>query len=96
MLVELSLPVESSLVPSPGVASERPAKPAKRMKELSALVAEALNALGDLRAMPPLVERHLRDGMGRNWDVIVPARTIAQRQAIDQVRDRYDLVPAPR
>jgi hypothetical protein len=96
MFVELSLPADSAAALPPVAASERLAKPAKRMKELSALVAESLNALGDLRAMPPLVERHIRDGMGRNWNVIVPARTMAHRKAIDQVRDLYDLMPAPR
>ncbi|HEY4066315.1 MAG TPA: hypothetical protein VGM74_05410 [Burkholderiaceae bacterium] len=95
MFVELRTPERPGSLP-PIAPIERVAKPAKRMKEVSALVAEALNALGELRVMPPLVERHIRDGMGRNWDVIVPARTMAHRRAIDRVRDLYDLAPPPR
>ena len=43
------------------------------------------------RTMAPSVEGHIRDGMGRNWDVSTPAPTPAHRKAIDAVRDRYDL-----
>jgi hypothetical protein len=56
-------------------------------------VAKALNAgESSRRAMPPLVDGQTRDEMGRNWDVIVPARTAAQRATIDAVRDLDDLM----
>jgi hypothetical protein len=74
------------------VLAERAAKPAKSKKQIAGLLAEELNAVGGgLRAMPPLIDGHIRDGMGRNWDVVVPARTMAHRKAIDRLRDLYDL-----
>jgi hypothetical protein len=72
--------------------SEVASKLAKSRKEIAALVANALNAaVSSRRAMPPLVEGHIRDGMGRNWDVSIPARTPVHRKVIDGIRDLYDL-----
>jgi hypothetical protein len=39
----------------------------------------------------PVIEGHIRDGMGRNWDVSLPAPTPVHRKAIDGVRDLFDL-----
>ena len=64
-------------------------KPAISKKELATLVAEAIQAAA--RVMPPFIEGHIRDGMGRNWDVTMPAPTPVHRKAIDSVRDQYDL-----
>jgi hypothetical protein len=75
-----------------GTGDARSVKPARSRKQIAALVAQALNAGAiEKRAMPPLIEGHIRDGMGRNWDVSVPARTTAQRAVIDGIRDTYDL-----
>jgi len=64
----------------------------KSSKELAILVADAIeSALGTGRVMPPFIEGHIRDGMGRNWDVSIPAPTPVHRGAIDAVRDLYDL-----
>ena len=60
---------------------------------MALLVADAIEAaLGASHFMPPLIEGHIRDGMGRNWDVSMPAPTPVHRKAIDGVRDLYDLV----
>ena len=57
------------------------------------MVADAIEAaLSPSRVMPPFIEGHIRDGMGRNWDVSMPAPTPMHRKAIDGVRDLYDLV----
>jgi hypothetical protein len=78
-------------LPIPALA-ERVSKPMKSKKQIAALLAAELNAIGNgLRAMPPLIDGHIRDGMGRNWDVVVPARTPAHRKAVDRIRDLYDL-----
>lgn len=42
--------------------------------------------------MPMAIEGHIRGGMGRNWDVSMPAPTPVHRKAIGSVRDLYDLV----
>lgn len=64
----------------------------KSSKELAILVADAIeSALGTGRVMPPFIEGHIRDGMGRNWDVSIPAPTPVHRKAIDSVRDLCDL-----
>ena len=61
-------------------------------KELAALVVDAIEAsIPTARVMPPFVEAHIRDGMGRSWDVSVPAPTPLHRKAIDSVRDIYDI-----
>jgi hypothetical protein len=70
----------------------RLSKPTKSTKELAVLVAEAVKATaGATRMMAPFIEGHIRDGMGRNWDVSMPAPTPSHRKAIDSVRDLYDL-----
>ena len=67
-------------------------KPTKFKKELEVLVADAIEAsISSARLMPPFVEGHIRDGMGRNWDVSMPAPTAVHRKAIDSIRDQYDL-----
>lgn len=67
-------------------------KEKKSAKELAILVADAIEAAwGSGRVMPPFIEGHIRDGMGRNWDVSIPAPTPVHRKAIDSVRDLYDL-----
>jgi hypothetical protein len=67
-------------------------KQTKGKKELAILVSDAIEAaVKTARPMPPFIEGHIRDGMGRNWDVSVPAPTPAHRKAIDRVRDLYDL-----
>lgn len=67
-------------------------KERKSQKELAILVADAIEvALGAGRAMPPFIEAHIRDGMGRSWDVAIPAPTPVHRKAIDSVRDLCDL-----
>ena len=65
----------------------------KSSKELAILVADAIESgLSTGRVMPPpFIEGHIRDGMGRNWDVSTPAPTPVHRKAIDSVRDLYDL-----
>jgi hypothetical protein len=51
-------------------------KAKKNGKELETLVAEATEqVVGGPRAMPTVVEAHIRDGMGRNWDVRAHAPT---------------------
>lgn len=56
------------------------------------IVAGAIEAaVGSTRMVPPFIEGHIRDGMGRNWDVSIPAPTPPHRKAIDSVRDLYDL-----
>jgi hypothetical protein len=67
-------------------------KEKKSKKELATLVADAIEAaIGHGRVMPPFIEGHVRDGMGRTWDVSSPAPTPVHRKAIDSVRDRFDL-----
>ena len=67
-------------------------KQSKKKKELATLVAESIEAIVDTTRMtPPFIEAHIRDGMGRNWDVSMPAPTPLHRKAIDSVRDLYDL-----
>jgi hypothetical protein len=67
-------------------------KPTKSKKELAILVADAIEAaISAALVMPPFIEGHIRDGMGRNWDVSMPAPTPVHRKAIDSVRDQYDL-----
>ena len=67
-------------------------KETKSKKELATLVADAIEAaVFNARVMPPFIEGHIRDGMGRNWDVAMPAPTPAHRKAIDAVRDLFDL-----
>ena len=67
-------------------------KDRKSKKELAILVADAIEAaIGTSRVMPPFIEAHIRDGMGRTWDVSIPAPTPVHRKAIDSVRDLYDL-----
>ena len=71
---------------------EPPLKPPKSKKELARLVVDAVRAALDAtRMMPPVIEGHIRDGMGRNWDVVLPAPTPLHRKAIDGVRNLYDL-----
>jgi len=68
------------------------AKEKKSKKELANLVVDAIEAaVGPTRVMPPFIEGHICDGMGRTWDVSMPAPTPMHRKAIDSVRDRYDL-----
>jgi hypothetical protein len=68
------------------------AKQGKSKTELAMLVAGAVEAaVATTRVMPPFIEAHIRDGMGRNWDVSMPAPTPVHRKAIDTVRDLYDL-----
>jgi len=68
-------------------------KQPKSKKELATLVAESIEAtVNTTRVAPPFIEAHIRDGMGRNWDVSMPAPTPLHRKAIDGVRDLYDLV----
>ena len=70
-------------------------KTIRSAKELTLLVSEAIaNAVGAQRVastFAPIVEAHIRDGLGRNWDVVTPAPTTGHRKAIDSVRDLYDL-----
>jgi hypothetical protein len=67
-------------------------KQTKTRKELALLVADAIEAVVTAtRVMPPFIEGHIRDGMGRNWDVSMPAPTPVHRRAIDGVRDLFDL-----
>jgi hypothetical protein len=67
-------------------------KDTKTKKELAMLVADAIEAVvSATRVMPPFIEGHIRDGMGRNWDVSMRAPTPVHRKAIDSVRDTYDL-----
>ena len=67
-------------------------KAKKNGKELETLVAEAIErVVGGARAMPTVVEAHIRDGMGRNWGVSARAPTPMHRKAIDSVRDAFDL-----
>ena len=67
-------------------------KETRNKKELATLVADAIEStVAGSRVMPPFIEGHIRDGMGRNWDVSIPAPTPAHRRAIDSVRDLYDL-----
>jgi hypothetical protein len=67
-------------------------KQIKSKTELATLVAGAVEAaVATTRVMPPFIEAHIRDGMGRNWDVSMPAPTPMHRKAIDSVRDLYDL-----
>lgn len=67
-------------------------KEMKSKRDLATLVADAIEAaVPNTRVMPPFVEGHIRDGMGRNWDVTIPAPTPAHRKAIDAVRDQFDL-----
>lgn len=67
-------------------------KPTRSKAELAALVTAAIEAAIDgVAVKPPIIEKHIRDGMGRNWDVIVPAPTPLHRKAINSVRDQFDL-----
>jgi len=67
-------------------------KETRSKRELALLVADAVeSAVHAIRVMPPFIESHVRDGMGRNWDVSMPAPTPTHRKAIDGVRDLYDL-----
>ena len=67
-------------------------KVTKDKKEVARLVADAIEStIAGARVMPPFIEGHIRDGMGRNWDVSMPAPTPLHRRAIDSVRDLYDL-----
>jgi hypothetical protein len=67
-------------------------KDTKSKKELSLLVADAIEAVVlNARVMPPFIEGHIRDGRGRNWDVTLPAPTPVHRKPIDSVRDQFDL-----
>jgi len=67
-------------------------KSSKSKKELASFVVEAVRATVDAtRMMPPVIEGHIRDGMGRNWNVVLPAPTRLHRKAIDSVRNLYDL-----
>jgi len=67
-------------------------KPIKSAKELEALIEDAFAKSADvLRHLPVSVEGHIRDGLGRNWDLAVLAPTPAHRKVIDGVRDLYDL-----
>ena len=67
-------------------------KPTKMKDELAGLVARAVaDAIGASGVVPPFVEGHTRDGMGRDWDVSLPAPTPTHRKAIDSIRDLYDL-----
>jgi len=67
-------------------------KDTKTKKELASLVADAIEAaVRATRVMSPFTEGHIRDGMGRNWDVVMPAPTPLHRKAIDSVRDQFDL-----
>ena len=67
-------------------------KPKKSRKELAALVVDAIEtAIPTARLMPPFVEAHIRDGLGRSWDISMPAPTPVHRKAIDTVRDAFDL-----
>ena len=67
-------------------------KPTKNKTELAMLVAAAIEAVvASARTTPPVIEAHIRDGLGRNWDVSVPAPSPIHRRAIDSVRDLYDL-----
>ena len=67
-------------------------KEKKSKQELAALVIEALvAATANQRVAQPAIEGHIRDGMGRTWDVEMPAPTPVHRKAIDSVRDAYDL-----
>ena len=76
----------------PRTAEQGVEKEKKSGKELAILVADSIeSALGTGRVVPPFIEGHIRDGMGRNWDVSVPAPTPVHRKAIDSVRDLYDL-----
>jgi hypothetical protein len=68
------------------------AKPTKTKDDLAGFVARAVaDAIGASGVVPPFIEGHIRDGMGRNWDVSLPAPTPVHRKAIDSVRDLYDL-----
>jgi hypothetical protein len=70
----------------------QPLKQVKSKIEIAALVAEAIKAaVAKTRIAPISIEGHIRDGLGRNWDVTAPAPTPAHRRAIDNVRDLYDL-----
>jgi hypothetical protein len=67
-------------------------KEAKSQEELAMLVVAAIDAVVTSKRVTDLsVEGHIRDGMGRNWDVSPAAPTPTHRKAIDSVRDRYDL-----
>jgi hypothetical protein len=67
-------------------------KDRKSKQELAIMVAHAIEAaIGTSRVMPPSIEGRIRDGMGRTWDVSMPAPTPVHRKAIDSVRDLYDL-----
>ena len=67
-------------------------KPTKTKDELAGLVAAAVaDAIGASGVLPPAIDGHIRDGMGRNWDVSRPAPTPMHRKAIDGIRDLYDL-----
>lgn len=67
-------------------------KPTKSRKELAKLVVDAIEAvLPAARVMPPFIEPHIRDGLGRSWDVSTPAPTVSHRKAIDSIRDQFDL-----
>ena len=77
---------------SPARIGDHSVKDTKTKKELALLVAHAIEAVvSAVRVMPPFIEGHIRDGMGRNWDVSMPAPTPVHRKAIDSVRDLYDL-----
>lgn len=80
----------------PGADGVKLNKPTRSAKELTLLVAEAMAAsLTAQRVAPafaPAIEAHIRDGLGRNWDVNPPAPTPAHRKAIDGVRDAFDLL----
>ena len=68
------------------------AKQIKSAKELESLVEAALGTAADVqRHMPISIEGHIRDGLGRNWDLASLAPSPAHRKAIDGVRDLYDL-----
>jgi hypothetical protein len=61
-------------------------------QELRTLIDAALErAVGSQRKMAISIEGHIRDGLGRNWDIVAAAPTPAHRKAIDSVRDLYDL-----
>ena len=67
-------------------------KDRKSKEESAILVTEAVEAaIGTSRVMPPFVEAHIGDGMGRTWNVSIAAPTPVHREAIDSVRGLYDL-----
>jgi hypothetical protein len=58
-------------------------------RQLAALAAEAASAVTGQMHLPPLIFRQGRDHRGRNWNA--QGTPLQLRDAVDRIRDEYDL-----